>query len=184
MRDADRLKQEVADAMLKWEIDHMTSTNHHSPYGGAHQTPNRIIVHAMGEFVMADGGDSYDYAPEFLERMKLSAHALVAPDGTVIRCRLDNEGAYHARGFNVDSLGIEMLVAGQHDYGSFVGAIAQPYLTDAQYAAAVAQCREWVQKHKITRIDRHSEVSPGRKLDPGSGFPFLEFKKAVFNDVA
>lgn len=175
MRDADQLNADLAAANLKWEIEHMKSTNRHSAYGGQHQTPNCIIVHAMGEFVMAGGGESYDHAPAFLEQMQLSAHALVSPDGTVIRCRSDNEGAYHARGFNVDSLGIEMLVAGRHDYGSFVRAIAQPYLTDAQYAAAVEQCREWVRIHKITRIARHSDVSPGRKLDPGAGFPWERF---------
>ena len=150
-------------------------TNRHSPYRGAHQKPAMIVVHAMGEYVMADDGKSFDHAPEFLERMKLSAHALVAPDGTVFRCRNDDEGAYHARGFNTDSLGMEMLVAGRHDYGSFVKAISKPYLTDAQYAAAVAQCREWVSLHGITRIVRHSDLSPGRKLDPGSGFPWDKF---------
>ncbi|OFZ67398.1 MAG: hypothetical protein A2V79_09305 [Betaproteobacteria bacterium RBG_16_56_24] len=179
MRDTDRLKHEVEEAGLMWEVAHMTSTNRHSAYGGTHQVPDCIIVHAMGEYILADDGQGFDYAPEFLERMKLSAHALVVPDGTVIRCRSDDEGAYHARGFNTDSLGIEILVAGQHDYGSFVRTIAQPYLTDAQYAAAVAQCREWVQKHKITRIARHSDVSPGRKLDPGAGFPWDKFISEV-----
>ena len=153
----------------------MQTTHRHSPYGGAHQMPKLIVVHAMGEYVMADGGGEYIYAVEHLARMMLSAHALVSPDGTVIRCRGDNEGANHARGFNTDSLGIEILVPGRHDYASFVRTIAQPYLTDAQYTAAVEQCREWMRLHSITRIARHSDVSPGRKLDPGAGFPWDKF---------
>ena len=141
----------------------------HNPYGNAHQTPKRIIVHAMGEYILDD------HAPDFLMNQGLSAHVLAAPDGTLFRCREDTEGAYHARGFNTDSLGIEVLVAGHHDYGSFIKAIAAPWVTDAQYNATVKQCREWVQKFGITQIDRHCDVSPGRKLDPGAGFPWDKF---------
>lgn len=143
-----------------------------SAYGAAHQTPNMIVVHAMAEQVADDSGD-FIHAADFLDRQGLSAHALVAPDGTVIRCRDDAQGAYHARGFNAASLGIEVLVKGRHDYGSFAAAIAKPYLTPEQYEAVVAQCREWVRAYGITRVVRHSELSPGRKVDPGAGFPWF-----------
>lgn len=180
MRDLDHLRNVVETAQLAWRNRHRTMISiRHSSYGGAHQTPKTIIVHAMGEYVMADNGTDFDHAPEFLERMQLSAHALAAPDGTIIRCRNDDEGAYHAHGFNTDSLGIEILVAGQHDYGSFVNAISKPYLTDAQYVAVVKQCREWIGKHGITSIVRHSDVSPGRKIDPGAGFDFVKFLKDI-----
>jgi N-acetyl-anhydromuramyl-L-alanine amidase AmpD len=147
----------------------------HSAYGSPHQKPNTIIVHAMGEYVMSDDGETYNHAPVFLDRMQLSAHALVAPDGTVYRCRTDDEGAYHARGFNTDSLGIEVLVEGKHDYGSFLEKIKTDYVTAEQYAAVVEQCREWARLHGIARFVRHSDVSPGRKLDPGAGFPWTRF---------
>ena len=150
--------------------------------GAAIQHPHTIIVHAMGEHILTKHGKGgeYLYAPDFLEWMcrsgkPRSVHAMAAPDGTIIRCRQDNEGAFHAKGFNTDSLGIEMLVAGRHDYGTFARAIAAPYLTHAQYAAGLEQCREWVRLYGITRILRHSDVSPGRKIDPGAGFPWERF---------
>lgn len=116
-----------------------------------------------------------EHAPDFLLRSGLSAHALVAPDGTLYRCRDDDQGAYHAKGFNQHSLGIEVLVAGRHDYSSFAKAIALHYITDAQYAAVLAQCREWLRLHDIAKVVRHSDLSPGRKIDPGAGFPWSKF---------
>lgn len=153
----------------------MSRIERHSVYGRDGNKPRLIIIHAMGEYIMADDGASFDHAPDFLERMKLSAHALVAPDGTVYRCRKDSETAYHASGYNTNSLGMEIMVAGRHDYGSFIKTISKPYLTDAQYAAAVEQCKEWLSLYGSMRVLRHSDVSPGRKLDPGSGFPWQKF---------
>lgn len=149
----------------------------HNPNGAAHQNPDTIIVHAMGEHVLLDDRKTYLHAPEFLEHAGLSAHALVAPDGTIYRCRNDDEGAYHAKGFNSNSLGIEILAAGKHDYDSFIKKIKQPYVTDEQYASVLAQCKEWLRNFDIVKIVRHSDVSPGRKFDPGAGFPWEKFLK-------
>lgn len=145
--------------------------NKHNPYGAAHQTPDTIVVHAMGEHVITGPGEA-EHAPDFLLRSRLSAHALIAPDGTTYRCRADGEGAYHAKGYNTNSLGIEIMVAGRHDYSTFARALATNWVTDAQYAAALSQCREWLGLHNITRVVRHSDISPGRKIDPGAGFPW------------
>lgn len=145
----------------------------HNPYGAAHQgRPTMIVVHAMSEYVLADEGEDYDHAPDFLERVGLSAHVLAAPDGTLYRCRDDLEGAYHARGFNTESLGIEILVRGRHDYGSFLRAISKSWVTESQYEAVVRQCREWMTLYGIRNVARHCDLSPGRKLDPGAGFPW------------
>jgi N-acetyl-anhydromuramyl-L-alanine amidase AmpD len=146
----------------------------YNPYGAHHQTPRTIIVHAMAEYVEVEHGQ-YEHAPDFLLRSGLSAHALAAPDGIIYRCRNDEQGAYHALGFNTDSLGIEIMVAGHHNYAQFATAIAHPYLTDMQYEAVLEQCREWLRLHSITRVTRHSDISPGRKIDPGAGFPWQRF---------
>lgn len=151
----------------------MKTLNLHNPYGAAHLKPTRIIIHAMAEYVLMDG--VYVHAPSFLERQKLSVHAMAAPDGTIYRCRTDDEGAYHARDFNAGTLGIEVLVKGQHDYDSFARTIKNAYMTKEQYSAVVAQCREWIQAHDIADVSRHSDVSPGRKIDPGDGFPWKQF---------
>lgn len=148
----------------------------HNPNGADSNKPRMIVIHAMAEYVMADDGKSYEHAPDFLERMGLSAHVLAAPDGTLYRCRDDMEGAYHARGFNVDSLGIEVLLPGQHDYGTFLKGIARPFwCIGPQYVAVVQQVREWMKLYGITEVVRHSDLSPGRKLDPGMGFPWVKF---------
>ena len=145
----------------------------HLPHGGTAQNrPDAIVIHAMGEFIR--DGEHRNHAVRFLDRYGISAHALAAPDGTVYRCREDLEQAWHARGFNRNSLGLETLVAGEHDYASFLQAINGPYVTDAQYRAILEQCIEWIEVYPIRRIVRHSDLSPGRKVDPGDGFPWRE----------
>lgn len=149
----------------------------HLPYGALHQTPNRVVVHAMGEYIKH--GNSHLYAPAFLNEYRLSAHILVKPDGEVIRCRYDKEGAYHAKGYNTDSLGIEFLVEGEHDYSSFINKIKTNYITSAQYDSGIDVVMDWMASYSILNIDRHSDLSPGRKVDPGTGFNWDKFKKEL-----
>lgn len=148
---------------------------HHLPHGGdAPNDPKLIVVHAMAEYIL-DGGVYY-HASEFLDRYELSAHVLVAPNGDRYVCRDDHERAWHARGHNTDSLGIEFLVEGRHDYASFVEVIKTPYLRmDEQYESGLEQVEQWIVDHQIRRITRHSTLSPGRKVDPGDGFPWAGF---------
>lgn len=138
--------------------------------GAKSQVPNRVVIHAMGEYIFHEG--RYKHAVDFLRDIGLSAHALICPDGTIIRCRSDNQGAYHAKGYNTNSLGVEFLVKGKHDYASFKKAISSYYLTFDQHCAGVELIREWCTKYDIASIDRHSDLDPGRKSDPGKGFPF------------
>lgn len=155
----------------------MNIVNQPSPHGfNRSSEPDMIIVHCMAEYV----GDKF--APDFLESIKLSAHALVVPDGTVIRCREDNQGAHHAKGFNATSLGVEFLVPGYHDYASFLEAIKEPWVVGAQYEAGVELVKDWAQTYDIPRekVLRHSDVSPERKVDPGKGFPWEAFLADVF----
>ena len=150
-----------------------TVKNKPLPKGAKYQTPHRVILHAMGEFIKLDSGNKHAY--DFLKGIGLSAHALICPDGTVIRCREDNQGAYHAKGYNKDSLGVEFLVKGAHTYSSFKKAIKKPYLTFEQHVAGVELIRDWYSKYDITSIDTHSSLSPKRKKDPGSAFPLAQF---------
>lgn len=147
------------------------------PYGGGFQIPNRIVVHAMGEYILHNG--QYLYAPALLNEYKLSAHILIRPDGTKIRCRNDDEIAYHAMDFNENSLGIEFLVEGEHDYGTFLDKLKTPYVTFEQYESGVESVRDWLSKFRIRHMDRHCDLSPGRKVDPGAGFPWGKFRRDV-----
>ena len=141
--------------------------------GVKRQTPDRIIVHSMSEFLVVDGKEIHAY--DFLKKIGLSAHALICPDGTVIKCREDNQGAYHAKGFNRNSLGVEFLVSGVHSYDGFKKTIETPYLTFDQHVAGVELLRQWRLVHEIKSIDKHSDLSPNRKKDPGQGFPWKQF---------
>ena len=151
------------------------------PKGPKKQNPSRIILHSMGEYIDLDSGPKY--APDFLKDVGLSVHALICPDGNVIRCREDNQGAWHAKGFNKDSLGIEFLVPGVHSYISFKKVIKKPYITFAQHVTGVELVRDWCSKYDITSIEEHRSLSPKRKYDLGDGFPLQQFLQDVKRGV-
>lgn len=153
---------------------------HYSPLeaGSKNNRPKMIVIHAMGEFLL----DPHPiHATDFLEKIRLSAHAMVSPNGDIYICRDDDQGAYHAKGYNTDSLGIEFLVEGHHDYGSFLEKIKTDWVTDAQWEAGVTAVRHWMQGHDIPlhKVVRHSDISPGRKVDPGVGFKWEKFLEAL-----
>ena len=146
--------------------------------GNRHNKPKMIVVHCMGEFIL---DPEPEHASDFLAKLGLSAHVLVDAAGDTWRCRADYEGAYHARNFNTNSLGIEFLVEGEHNYGSFLEMIKTAYMTTAQWEAGVDVVREWVKLYEIPedKIVRHSDISPGRKVDPGEGFHWQDFLDRV-----
>lgn len=142
--------------------------------GNRYNKPKLIVVHAMGEFLL---DPNPIHASDFLAKLGLSAHALVAPNGDIFICRDDDQGAYHARGYNTDSLGIEFLVEGHHNYETFLETIKTDYVTDVQWFAGVQAVKSWREAYDIpvTKIVRHSDISPGRKVDPGKGFKWEKF---------
>lgn len=149
-------------------------------HGARRNEPRMIVVHCMGEFLL---DPQPIHASDFLDKIGLSAHALVTPIGDVIICRDDDQGAYHAKGYNKDSLGIEFLVPGHHTYGTFLETIKSPWTNDEQLKAGADVVRSWVKAYDIpeNRVVRHSDVSPGRKVDPGTGFPWDAFLCQVFS---
>jgi len=150
----------------------------HLKHGGKKpQTPKLIVIHSMGEFIK--GLDGSKHAVKFLDKSGLSAQSLIGPNGTNFRCRKDTERAYHAKGYNTNSLGLEVLVEGHHTYGSFLEAIKTSYVSTDQYLTIVEQVMEWIDLWPIKKIVRHSDLSPERKVDPGEGFPWQD----LLNDV-
>ncbi len=130
----------------------------------------------MGEYII---DPEPIHAPDFLDKYKLSAHALVKPNGDIYICRDDDEVAWHARGHNTDSLGIEFLVEGEHTYATFLDKIKTPYLSVMQLDAGIEAVKTWLASYPIEELVRHSDISPGRKVDPGDGFPWSDFLKEV-----
>lgn len=140
---------------------------------GGSQTPNKIVIHAIGEFIDTEGDDYY--APEFLRNIGLSVHYFITPTGVVIRSVDDDVKAWHAKGSNTGSIGIEFMVPGLHTYSTFTERIKTQYLCKGQYAAGVKLVKHLCDEYKIDDIERHSDLSPKRKVDPGTGFPWDRF---------
>ena len=154
----------------------MNIIERHLSHGAEKNNPKLIVIHAMGEYIKDP--DSM-LAVDFLDREEYSAHALILPNADVMICRRPDQGAYHARGFNTDSLGIEFLVQGEHDYGTFLKKIATNWVTKQQFSAGVELVKHWQAMYNIGRVERHSDLSPGRKLDPGTGFKWKQFKQLI-----
>lgn len=133
--------------------------------------PKKVVVHAIAQIIDTDLDDYYAW--NLLKRDGISAHALIDPDGVMIKCRKESQIAYHAKGFNQDTLGVEFLVKGFYTYESFLERIKTPWLTEEQYEVGQDLVRWWMKNYSIAKIDVvfHSEISPGRKFDPGKGFP-------------
>ena len=146
--------------------------------GPSTNTPDRIIVHSMGEYIH----DGIDYhAVDYLRKLGLSAHSLITPSGVNIRCREDSQGGYHAKNNNTNTLGIEILVPGVHTYSSFLNKIETDYITDVQYGSLIKQCRKWIELYDIKNVVRHSDIDPDRKKDPGSGLNWQQFLQDIHN---
>ena len=166
-------------------------------------TVDGILIHAMGQkikFKASDGRHLIQPASVFLRDSDqtigapLSAHMLCRPSGELVRLVADARVAYHAgksawqgrTRLNNTFLGIEVLVPGTHDYGSFLKAIKTPWPTDAQYEAVAEQCYKWQRKFQIPgeRILAHSAVSGASirqppKQDPGDGWEWNRFSEAL-----
>lgn len=140
------------------------------PYGpGSQEPPELLVIHAMAEFIDYNG--EILSAFDLLTRLRLSAHKLAYPSGVIQTTRHDLQGAWHAKGFNTKSLGIEVLVPGVHDYNSFLKAMQEDWVGETQYQAVLADCQEWMKLWPIKRVETHHNLDPTRKYDPGPGFP-------------
>lgn len=104
---------------------------------------------------------------------RVSAHYVLAEDGTAYRLVAEDRIAWHAgrshwRGrdaLNGTSIGIEIvnLHGDKHDY------------PDAQIAVLIALCRDIIGRHPAIvprNVVGHSDIAPKRKVDPGLRFPW------------
>lgn len=128
-----------------------------------------IVLHYTG-MVDADSAIARLRDPE----ARVSAHYLVAEDGTVLRMVDESKRAWHAgrshwRGvteINSASIGIEIVNPGhEHGYRPF------PEEQMSSVIPLVAQIKE---RYGITRgnVVGHSDIAPARKQDPGELFPW------------
>lgn len=161
-------------------ITTQTNPNSRARLGG----PDGIIIHAMSEVIAGVP------AAKFLEKIGLSAHYLIAQDGSITECVHPGRVAYHAgisawqgrTNLNMSTIGIELLVAGDNDYDGFLAAIDRPdTFTSEQYRACAKLCLALIANFpaiSCERILRHSTVSgpdvrPDPKPDPGDGWDMI-----------
>lgn len=119
---------------------------------------------------------------------KVSAHYLISDEDPprVYRLLDENRSAWHAgdsqwRGqssINVSSVGIEIVNPGWRP-GPGGGKTWTPY-SESQIQAVIALVRDIAQRHGVVpaNVVAHSDIAPGRKLDPGPMFPWKRLAEA------
>ncbi len=108
------------------------------------------------------------------DESQVSSHYLVHEDGRIIQMVRELDRAWHAgksywqgeRDLNSLSVGIEIVNRG-HELG-------YEDFPDKQIDAVIRLCRGIIGRHRIVahRVLAHSDISTGRKVDPGEKFPW------------
>ena len=117
--------------------------------------------------------DSLDILSDATREHRVSAHYVLAEDGTIYRLVPEERVAWHAgrsswRGreaLNANSIGIEIvnLHGDRHDY------------PPGQIAALIELCRDILARNRAIEarnVVGHSDIAPQRKIDPGRRFPW------------
>jgi len=137
--------------------------------------PDMIILHYTG---MATGEAAEAWLCD--PASEVSSHYLVHEDGRVVQMVRESDRAWHAgqsawRGetdVNSRSVGVEIVNPGH--------ALGYRQFPPRQIAAVIALCRGIAGRHAIPpeRILAHSDVAPGRKIDPGERFPWQRLARS------
>ncbi|WP_315923889.1 N-acetylmuramoyl-L-alanine amidase [Mesorhizobium sp. SP-1A] len=133
------------------------------------EVPDMIILHYTGMETGA-GAEAWLCDPA----SEVSSHYLVHEDGRVVQMVRESDRAWHAgksswRGItdiNSCSVGIEIVNPG-HTLGY------RPF-PERQIEAVISLCQGISRRHPVSseRVLAHSDVAPGRKVDPGERFPW------------
>lgn len=111
---------------------------------------------------------------------KVSCHYVIDEAGRITQMVAESDRAWHAglaywggeTDINSASIGIEI-----HNPGHELG---YPEFPEAQMAAVVALSRDIVERNEIpaARVLAHSDVAPGRKIDPGEKFDWRRLHRS------
>ena len=137
--------------------------------------PTMVILHYTG-MPSAEGALSWLCDP----RSKVSSHYFVFEDGRIVQSVDENDRAWHAgvsgwhdlRNLNAASIGVEIANPG-HDHG-YVD------FPDVQIDAVEALVARIMARWHIPGVNvvGHSDIAPGRKIDPGERFPWARLARA------
>lgn len=147
----------------------------HSPNFDERKLPvSMLVLHYTG---MPDAQSAIDWLAN--PESKVSAHYVVTEEGEIVRMVAEEKRAWHAgrswwRGIsdvNSASIGIEIVNPG-HEWG-------YRDFPEAQIESLIPLVHEIVTRYGISRgnIVGHSDVAPGRKLDPGELFPWARLAR-------
>lgn len=154
------------------DIEFRASPNFGERKNGA--KPRMIILHYTDTLDMEEAL-TYLMVPE----KEASSHYVVDYDGSILQLVDEEKRAWHAgvsewegeTDINSHSIGIEVVNPG-HTYG------LKPF-PDVQIDAVKALCKDIMARWNIQPeyVLGHSDVAPGRKVDPGPLFPWDGFEK-------
>lgn len=160
----------MPNARPPFNIIERPSPNHGERKAVAGSTGVRLIVlHYTG---MKSAADALARLTDSISHV--SAHYVVDDEGAVYRLVAEERRAWHAgvsywqgvRDINSASIGIEITNPG-HDYGYRA-------FPPAQIEAVKILVRDIMARHALTpsAVIGHSDIAPGRKIDPGELFPW------------
>ena len=131
--------------------------------------PDMIILHYTG---MASGEAAESWLCD--PASDVSSHYLVHEDGRIVQMVRESDRAWHAgksswhgrTDINSCSVGIEIVNPGH--------VLGYRNFPERQIGAVIALCGGIIGRHGIRpeRVLAHSDVAPGRKVDPGEKFPW------------
>lgn len=137
--------------------------------------PDMILLHYTG-MQSGEAAEAWLCNPA----SEVSSHYLVHEDGRIVQMVRESDRAWHAGKSswhgNVDinscSVGIEIVNPG-HTFG-------YKAFPKRQIAAVIELCRGIAARHAVgaERVLAHSDVAPGRKVDPGEKFPWKTLAEA------
>lgn len=140
--------------------------------GGEPRRPDMLILHYTG---MADAGSALQWLCN--PASQVSSHYFVFENGHVLQLVPEARRAWHAGAANwagetdINSCSIGIEIANPGHPGGL------PDFPAEQIAATLALCRDICERWSIPRerVLAHSDVAPGRKIDPGEKFPWRHF---------
>jgi N-acetylmuramoyl-L-alanine amidase len=154
-------------------VDRTQVSPNHEPRFGVN-APSLLILHYTG---MATAQASVDWLCNPVS--KVSCHYLIDTDGSIIQMVSEDRRAWHAGtsswhgviDINSASIGIEIQ---NHGHGG-----GSPAFPDAQMQRVAALSLDIMQRHNMAphQVLAHSDVAPGRKIDPGEVFDWHDLAK-------
>lgn len=165
----------VAEPDSRFAAKVFPSPNHGERMGAdgiAGRRPNMLILHYTG---MSDAGEALQWLCNPVSQV--SSHYFVFENGHILQLVPEERRAWHAGAshwagetdLNSCSIGIEIANPG-HPGGL-------PDFTAEQIAATLNLSRDICERWAIPpeRVLAHSDIAPGRKIDPGDKFPWRHF---------